>query len=107
MTGAGLDGRDADWLRARIDELDATADRFSVSHDEVRMVLARRRADDDVVPVFEVLVIDQHGKPYIVGGTGDGRSHWKADGMAAVDPVSRHYTVADLREALLRRTVVS
>lgn len=92
--------KDAEWIGARLRDFDEQAFNYSVPLDKIRMVFARSRGQSEILPVFEVLVIDQHGKPYLVGLLRDAGKMWREDGMSRMDPVSPRYSVEDLRRRL-------
>ncbi|MGI4748810.1 MAG: hypothetical protein ACRYGI_18025 [Janthinobacterium lividum] len=88
------------WLKERIREFATHAEAYSVSPAEVRMLFAKPRGSADVQAVFEIIVLDQHGKLYPVGMTPEGDRTWKEDGMSRIDAVSPRYRLADLQRIL-------
>lgn len=95
--------KDDAWLGERIAEFAAHADTYSVPADKVRMLFAKPRGAGDPVVVFEIIVIDQHGKLYPVGTTMQGDRSWKSDGMSRFDAVSRRFSQPELQQLLAER----
>ncbi|MGI4746990.1 MAG: hypothetical protein ACRYFY_13270, partial [Janthinobacterium lividum] len=62
-----LHSKDNGWFQDRMNEIVLHAANYSVAPDEVQMLFANMAGSTEIQTVFQVIVVDQHGKLYPVG----------------------------------------